>query len=184
MFIRTEHISVTSDDIAEDDETKQKRELEDSFTDMIQLFKFVFNDIGDSNLSPRIEEDERLISISNYQKCYSCWLNPYLNKDTCENFVTANVNDTNNESNNTCLSQTDYCVSFHYHVRLTANNKSELWHKFENGKGGLGCYRYQSLCSKEGCYNETFKNPFNEASDNRLRPWILETVDICCCKGD
>ena len=78
MFIRTEHISVTSDDIAEDDETKQKRELEDSFTDIIQLFKFVFNDIGDSNLSPRIEEDERLISISNYQKCYSCWLNPYL----------------------------------------------------------------------------------------------------------
>ena len=61
MFIRTEHISVTSDDIAEDDETKQKRELEDSFTDMIQLFKFVFNDIRVSNLSPRIEEDERLI---------------------------------------------------------------------------------------------------------------------------
>ena len=182
---QTEPVSVTSNEIT--DVTKQKKELDGSFT---ELFKFVFDDIGDSNLSPRIEENEKLVFpniISNYQKCYSCRLNPYLNKDTCEDFVIANENDTNSESNNTCLSQTDFCVSFIYHVRLTANNKSETFHQFGNGEGGLGCYRYQSLCSKEGCYRhrETFQNPFNETTDKkRLRPWILKTVDICCCKGD
>ena len=179
-----EHISVTSE-ITDDDETKQRKELEleDSFTDFIQLFKFVFDDIGDSNLSPRIAEDENFIfpnnNNSDYQKCYSCRLKPYLNIDTCENFVTET-----SETNNTCLSQTDYCISFHYHVRLTANNKSEIWHTFGKGEGGLGCSRYQTLCSKEGCYKEIIKNPFIEATDNRLRPWIFETVDICCCKGD
>jgi len=185
IMIFTVATTVTSDEIAEDDETKQKKELEeDSFTDFIQLFKFVFDDIGDSNLSPRIEEDEKKLVfpniISNYQKCYSCRLNPYLNKDTCENFVTANENDNNSESNNTCLSHTDFCASFHYHIRFTANNQSGTFHKFETGYGGLGCYR--NLCRKEGCYKDTFKNPFNEAPDNR--PWIFETVDICCCKGD
>ena len=137
-----------------------------------------------------ILEDEKFIFPNNsrdYQKCYSCWLDPYLNKDTCENFV-INENDTSSESNNTCfLAIPDFCVSFIYNVRLTANNKSETFHQFGNGEGGLGCYRYQSLCSKEGCYRhrETFQNPFNETTDKkRLRPWILKTVDICCCKGD
>ena len=164
-----QHFSAVAEDVE-----KTKVEQEDTFSEL-------FADLSEhSKFVQRIHEDKDLVfpnfsSIStDFRKCYSCRINPHYGFDTCGNFSSS-------DNDNTCITSSDFCVSYHYQVRFLNDNRTETWHWFERGNGGLGGCSRHNLCNNgDGCFKKMLDS--NATSD--MRQWRVDTVHTCCCRGD